>query len=806
MRRTLVCSLVVVCGVIAGTPLWSAPVTGVRKQADGVLVTLQPGVLQLQVMSGAVIHVTYAVGNALPELKSYTVVARPAADTKWEMRETPEAVIVETQSLRVRIDRKTGAVGFFDLMDNPILLESAAGREISSSTQPGVQGTLVRQSFVLAPDEGIYGLGQHQQGIWNYRGHTVRLLQENREVGIPVILSSRGYSLLWDNPAVTDIDVGVPGIPLTTQPAPARGVAPVGAGENVLRWSSEVGEAIDYYFIYGPSGEASLRNYRDLTGAAPLMPEWLLGFWQSKERYRTEEEVLAVAKQYRDLKVPIDGMIQDWRYWPDNTWGSHAFDKARYPDPAAMTKQLHDMHYHILISVWPKFDLGTPNIQELEKAGAMFDPVIPYVFPPGQGKWYDPFADKGREIYWKQLSGELFSKGFDGWWLDASEPELSGKWGEFRTFRTAAGPGAKVFNSYPLMHSTGIYQGQRSQTDQQRVVILTRSAYAGQQRNSAITWSGDIGSSWQDLRNQIPAGLNFSVSGIPYWNTDIGGFSGVRNPSDSHYAEIFARWFEFGSCCPMFRVHGSAPAGGTGPGKEYWRFDETTQAIWRTYVDLRYRLMPYTYSVAWQVTSAGSTIMRPLVMDFADDKEVLNIGDQYLFGPAIMVNPVATQGATSRGVYLPGKGIWYDFWTGKTETAGRHIDAVAPVQTMPLYIRAGSIVPMGPLVQYVAEKPADPIELRIYRGANGTLTLYEDEGDTYRYEKGAYATIPITWNDTTQTLTVGVRKGGFPGMLKKRTFNVVFVKVNHGNGVGVTKRADHSLRYFGQAISVKAAK
>jgi alpha-D-xyloside xylohydrolase len=464
------------------------------------------------------------------------------------------------------------------------------------------------------------------------------------------------------------------------------------------------------------------------------------------------------------------------------------------------------MHYHILISVWPKFDLGTPNIQELEKAGAMFDPVIPYVFPPGLGKWYDPFADKGREIYWKQVSGELFSKGFDGWWLDASEPELSGKWGELRTFRTAAGPGAKVFNSYPLMHSTGIYQGQRSQTDQQRVVILTRSAYAGQQRNSAITWSGDIGSSWQDLRNQIPAGLNFSVSGIPYWNTDIGGFSGVRNPSDSHYAEIFARWFEFGSFCPMFRVHGSAPAGGTGPGKEYWRFDETTQAIWRTYVDLRYRLMPYTYSVAWQVTSAGSTIMRPLVMDFADDKEVLNIGDQYLFGPAIMVNPVATQGATSRGVYLPGKGIWYDFWTGKTETAGRHIDAVAPVQTMPLYIRAGSIVPMGPLVQYVAEKPADPIELRIYRGANGTLTLYEDEGDTYRYEKGAYATIPITWNDTTQTLTVGVRKGGFPGMLKERTFNVVFVKVNHGNGVGVTKRADHRLRYFGQAISVKAAK
>jgi alpha-D-xyloside xylohydrolase len=763
MWRTLVCSLFA-CIAIAGTRLGAALVTDVRKQADGVLVTLQPGVLRLQVMSDAVIHVTYAAGNALPELKSYTVVAKPAVDTKWRMRETPEAVIVETQMIRARIDRKTGVVGVFDLTDNPILIESADGREISPSTQPGVQGTLIRQSFVLPPGEGIYGLGQHQQGIWNYRGHSVCLLQENREVGIPVILSSKGYSLLWDNPAVT------------------------------------------YYFIYGTTGEASLSNYRALSGDAPLMPEWLLGFWQCKERYRTQEEMLTVGKQYRDLKLPIDGIIQDWRYWPDNAWGSHAFDKARYPDPAAMTKQLHDMHYHILISVWPKFDLGTPNIQELEQGGAMFDPVIPYVFPPGQGKWYDPFAAKGRQVYWKQLSTELFSLGMDGWWLDAPEPELSGKWGELRTFRTAAGPGAEVFNAYPLIHSTSIYQGQRAETDRQRVVILTRSAYAGQQRNSAITWSGDIDSSWQVLRNQIPAGLNFSVSGIPYWNTDIGGFFGVSNPSDPRYAEIFARWFEFGSFSPMFRVHGSAPAGGTGPGKEYWRFDDATQKIWRTYVDLRYRLMPYTYSVAWQVTSAGSTIMRPLVMDFADDKEVVNIGNQYLFGPAIMVNPVATQGATSRIVYLPGKGIWYDFWTGKNETPGRHVEAAAPVETMLLYIRAGSVIPMGPLVQYVAEKPADPIELRIYRGDNGTFTLYEDEGDTYHYEKGVYATIPITWNDATKTLTLGKRKGEFPGMLKERTFNVVFVNENHGTGVGVTEHADQSVSYSGQAISVTATK
>lgn len=356
------------------------------------------------------------------------------------------------------------------------------------------------------------------------------------------------------------------------------------------------------------------------------------------------------------------------------------------------------------------------------------------------------------------------------------------------------------------MHSTGIYQGQRAETGEHRVVILTRSAYAGQQRNAAITWSGDIGSSWKELRNQVPAGLNFSISGIPYWNTDIGGFYGVNNPSDPRYSEIFARWFEFGSFCPMFRVHGSAPNSGTGPGKEYWRFDSATQSIWRTYVDLRYRLMPYLYSVTWQVTSAGGSILRPLVLDFADDKQALNIGDQYLYGSAIMVNPVTTQGATTRAVYLPGKQNWYDFWTGATESPGKSIDAAAPLDRMPLYVRAGSILPLGPLIQYTGEKPADPIELRIYRGANGSFTLYEDEGDTYHYEKGVYATIPIAWNEATHTLNLGQRKGSFPGMLQQRTFNVVFVAANHGNGVEVTGSPDRTIRYSGRALSIRVAK
>jgi alpha-D-xyloside xylohydrolase len=806
MKLRALLGLSILCGVIAATPVRATPVTAIHKQIDGAVLTMPPGVLRLQVMSDNVIRVTYAAGTQLPQLTSYAVVATHDAATKWYLRETPDAILVETQSIRARVDRKTGAVEFLDKIDRPILAESAGGREISPAIQPGVEGTLVRQSFVLPPEEGIYGLGQHQQGIWNYRGHTVRLLQENREVGIPVILSSRGYSLLWDNPAVTDVDVGVPATIASPQSSPARDAEAVPAGPGVIRWTSEVGDAIDYYFIFGPTPEDSIRHYRALTGEAPMMPEWLFGFWQSKERYRTQDEILSVAHQYRELKVPIDGIIQDWRYWPDNTWGSHQFDPSRYPDPSAMTSQLHDLHYHILISVWPKFDLGTSNFQQLEQAGAMFDPVIPYVYPPGRGKWYDPFSFEGRKIYWNQISTELFSKGFDGWWLDAPEPELSGKWGEFRTFRTSAGPGARVFNAYPLLHSTGIYQGQRAQTDQRRVVILTRSAFAGQQRNSAITWSGDIRSTWQVLRNQIPAGLNFSVSGIPYWNTDIGGFFSDVNPSDPKYAEIFVRWFEFGSFCPMFRVHGSAPDGGTGPGKEYWRFDDATQSIWRTYVNLRYRLIPYTYSVAWQVTNAGGTMMRPLVMDFSEDQKAIDIGDQYMFGPAIMVNPVTTEGATTRPVYLPWQGTWYNFWTGDTEAAGQSIDAAAPVQTMPLFIPAGSIVPMGPLLQYVGERPADPIELRIYRGASGSFTLYEDDGDTYRYEKGVYATIPITWNEASHTLTIGDRKGTFPGMLQRRTFNVVLVAANHGIGVDATTNPDRTVTYSGRSISIRAAR
>ncbi|HEY5054995.1 MAG TPA: TIM-barrel domain-containing protein [Acidobacteriaceae bacterium] len=774
----------------------SAAPASYRPTQDGAQLNVDGGTLRIQFWSPEIVHVTYAPGADLPELKSLAVVAKPET-VHLVRQQTAKSFTLASPKIKVSVDRQTGAVTFLDPANHVLLRETSHGRAIAPATVAGASVTSAEQMFDLAADEGIYGLGQHQQGAWNYEttgSFNQKLAQSNTNVGVPVMTSSKGYMLLWDNPAVTTISTDA--------------ASDSGSNERVLHWSSEYGKAIDYYFCYGDGTIATaMAAYRHLTGAAPMMPRWEFGFWQSKERYASQEELLGVAQKLRDLKVPVDGIIQDWQYWPagNNTWGSHLFDPQRYPDPAAMFKQLHDEHFHTLISVWAKFDLGSKNSDELNAAGGMFPEVTRYVSPPGQGQWYDPFSTAGREIYWKQLREQLFSKGVDGWWLDAPEPEINNM--GFRGYTTPLGPGYTVYNAYPLMHSTGIYDGQRATTDQKRVVILTRSAYAGQQRNSAITWSGDIQATWQVLRNQIPAGLNFSLSGIPYWNTDTGGFFGNRtagngDPSNPQYEELFSRWFQFSSFCPMFRVHGSY---GLRPGKEFWRFDDKTQGILRTYLNLRYRLLPYTYSVAWQVTSSGNTFMQPLVMDFPKDAKTLNIGNQYLFGPEIMVTPVTDAGATEQAVYLPAAGApWFNFWTGETAAAGESVKTAAPVETLPLFIRPGSILPMGPLVQYSSEKLDAPIELRVYRGADGHFTLYEDDGDTYGYEKGKYASVPISWHEATQTLEIGARSGSFSGLVKDRTFNIVWVSKGHGAGVDVTSQYDSVAHYTGKALRIRS--
>jgi alpha-D-xyloside xylohydrolase len=821
MRTTLLPTLLAAAAILPLTA-HADPITKINKQPTALLLTTATSTLRIEVFSPTTLHITAANTQTLPPTKSFSVIASPDPNTQWTLEESPDTLTLKTAALHARINRSTAAITFLDTHDNPLLAESDNGRSFAPpapttapatapTTLPAIPLGHLAQSFRLAPNEALFGLGQHQQGLMNYRGHGLRLLQENTDIAIPVALSSKAYVLFWDNPAVTDVAAGA------SAPAPAmvKGTPPIEpAGPDTLRFSSETTSdktPINYYFCYDGSPDASMRAYRYLTGDAPLLPEYALGFWHCKERFRSQDELLAAAREFRDRHIPIDGIIQDWRYWVDDTWGSHVFDKSRYPDPAAMFKTLHDEHLHSLISVWPKFDLNTETHDQLQAAGALYPPVIPYVFPPGKGQWYDPFNPAGRDLYWKQVASHLFSLGVDGWWLDAPEPELSGKWGEFRNFTTAAGPGADVFNAYPLMHSTGIYQGQRAQTDAQRVVILTRSAYAGQQRNAAISWSGDIRSSWDVFKKQVPAGLNFAASGIPYWNTDIGGFfndgsTGNMNPQDPRYQELFTRWFQFGAFCPMFRVHGSAPNGGAGPGKELWRFGDQALPRLLTVLNLRYRLLPYLYSTSWQVTSNGYTLMRPLVMDFPTDPAALNIPDQYLFGPSILVCPVTTQGATSRSVYLPktsptANETWVDFWTNESHPAGTTLTAPAPLDKLPLYIRAGTILPLGPLVQYAAEKPDAPIELRIYPGADAHFTLYEDDTTTYNYEKGQHTTIPLTWNDTTHTLTIGQREGTFPTMPKSHTFHITLATPHHAAGPDPAT-PDKTVTYTGQQITL----
>jgi alpha-D-xyloside xylohydrolase len=554
-----------------------------------------------------------------------------------------------------------------------------------------------------------------------------------------------------------------------------------------LTWSSEFGDCIDYYVIRGPKADEVIAAWRDISGPVPMMGKWVWGFWQSKCLYRTQAEILGVAAAYRSMQIPMDGIVQDLFYWQPAPWGSNKFNPERYPSPRAMISQLHDEHLHFMLSVWAAFAPGSANYRELAAAGVLYPSKC-------KVRYYDAFSPLGRRLYWDHLKTQLFSLGVDAWWLDASEPQLCNHWGEFANIKTFLGWGAFVYNAYPLMHTTAVYQGQRACTSRKRVMILTRSAWAGQQRNSTVIWSGDIPATWQVLREQIPAGINFALTGIPYWNTDIGGFfSG--NPRDPAYRELFLRWFAFGAFCPLFRVHGALHA------KEMWRFGRADMAILKKFDQLRYRLLTYIYSVAWMVSSRGYTMLRGLVMDFAADVSVLNIGDQYMFGPAILVAPVLHAGAMGRSVYLPADTRWHDFWTGRQYVGGQTIDVPAAVESMPLLIRAGSILPLAPVRQYAAGS-ADPLEVRVYSGADGSFTLYEDENDNYNYERGVYATFTFTWNDEKRILAIGRRKGTFPGMLRRRELHLVLVRPGRGVG-GEPSATDHVVCYTGEPIEVR---
>jgi len=750
------------------------PVASVQQQADGILFAMQTGTLKVQVCSDSIIRVRYSATSSVPTLPEYVVTKTNWPATTWNMQSSDDSVTLTTARLKVNVARQDGGITYSDA--DGTLLVNEATRKLTPVKVNG-EDTYRAESFIniYGSREGLYGLGQHQSGVWNYRGESVDLSQDNANIAVPMLVSSKGYGVFWNNASRSRVN---------------------NRFANYLYISSEVADVIDYYFIYGPDLDKVVAGYRELTGQSPIFGKWAYGFWQCKNRYKSQEEILGVARKYRELHLPVDNIVQDWFWW--NHKGEHIFNQ-NYPDPKGMVDELHEKNFHLMISVWPFFEPGSAVYDEMDKHGWFVD-KFKFAKPPYHTSGmavYDATNPDARKYYWDLMNRALFGIGLDAWWLDTTEPETEGQEENILLgHKLAIGSGDRYLNLYPLMTTGAVYNGQRSASDQKRVFILSRSAFAGAQKNAVTAWSGDINSDFFSLRRQIPAGLNFSLSGLPYWTTDIGGFvSG--NPDDPEYRELFIRWFQYGTFCPIFRVHGTR----TTDHNELWSYGPDAQKILATFDRLRYRLLPYIYSLAWKTTSESYTPMRPLVMDFRGDVRAENIGDQFMYGPAFLVNPVTEPAASTRRLYLP-KARWYDFWTGTSSDGGHGVDGAAPLDRMPLYVRAGSIVPMGPDLEWSTQKTADPIELRIYRGAHGDFTLYEDENDTYNYEKGAYATIPFHWDDAKQALIIGERKGKFPGMRSSRTFRIVFVSENHGVGVGATDEPNKTVQYLGEQITV----
>ena len=757
---------------------WFAPnpVVSFEKRADGLEVQQKDGVLRFEVKSTEVLHVTYApAGAASPERASdWVVVKRDWPGAAFEVSSDLKTVTLSTARMKAVIERETGAVHYAGADGSPLTTD--AYRSLRPVDVNGENTFHAEVSFgVYGSHEGLYGLGQHQAGVWNYRGETVDLSQENTNIAIPLLVSTNGYGIFWNNPSRSRVN--------------NRFV-------HALYMSAEVADRVDYYFLYGPEPDQIIGHYRELTGEAPLFGRWAYGFWQCKNKYQSQQDLETVAAKYRALHIPVDNIVQDWFWWVkmgEMKWNPN------YPDPQGMIDKLHEEHFHLMVSIWPFFRSDTAVYDEFDRKGWLVAKTQSEGYHPQGLAVYDATNPEARKQYWANANTALFQKGVDAWWLDTDEPETEGREDNILTTNMLhAGSGARYANAYPVFHVGGVSDGQRSASDQKRVFILSRSAYAGVQRYGVTAWSGDVLSDWVSFQRQIPAGLNYSISGMPYWTTDIGGFISGGNLNDPKFRELFVRWFQFGVFSPVFRVHGTRNP----DENELWSYGPEAEKILVDYDSLRYRLMPYIYSEAWQVTSAHGTLMRPLVMDWRNDVEAQNTGDEYLFGPAILVSPVTTQGATSRTVYLPQAG-WYDFWTGEKVEGGRHIQADAPLSKLPLYVRAGSIVPLGPAMEWTTEKPADPIELRIYPGADGDFTLYEDENDNYNYEKGAHATIALHWDDGAKTLTVGSREGSFPGMLAERRFRVVVVAKGHGVGIGESGTAEATVVYKGGKLVVR---
>jgi alpha-D-xyloside xylohydrolase len=924
------------------------PVSAQVRQSDGVLFEIPKGKetdarwMKIQVCSEDIFRVVASKEQPFSQRPSLMVEKTSWEQVPWSMVDKGGHVEISTSRLTARVNKETGAVAFLDAHGKELLQERpAGGKVITAADVLGEKTSHVQHLFESTKDEAFYGLGAHQNGVMNYKGHDVDCWQYNIVDVIPFLVSSKNYGILWDNNSQTKFGdtreyESLNGLKLYGADGSEGGLTaeyfkdaefknlytsrqepriehefidvndefPEGFRDNVaaVRWSgeiecrkpglhelrlyccyytkmwldgklivdswrqnwlpwtyipqvdmqpgkrhtiriewihgggfiglkylepakddrkdaislySEVADQIDYYFIRGNDLDQVIHGYRELTGKATMMPKWAMGLWQCRERYKTQDELLGVVKEFRKRKIPLDNIVQDWFYWKEDQWGSHEFDADRFPDPGGMVKQLHnDLNTHIMITVWPKFYVGTKNYDEMKANGFLYMRNVEkgqrdWVGPGYLSTFYDPYSDAARDLYWKRIDEKLFAKGFDAWWLDSTEPDMQSNLSRTETILrqgpTALGSASRYLNTYSLMTSKGVYENQRKSNPDQRVFILTRSAFAGQQRYAAATWSGDVAARWFDLKNQIAAGLNFSLSGSPYWTTDIGGFAvepRFEHPNaadQDEWREQMTRWFQFGTFCPLFRVHGQFPY------REMYEVAPESHPAYQSmlsYDRLRYRMMPYIYSLTGMVTQRDYTIMRALVMDFGTDQNVLNIGDQFMFGPAMLINPVVEYKARSRNVYLPSGTGWYDLHSGRYFKGGQTIKADAPYSDIPVFLKEGAIIPCGPEIEYAMEKPADPIRLFVCTGKPGSFTLYEDENVNYNYEKGAFSTIPLSYDEKSGVLTIGKREGEFPGMLVTRTFEIVWVGKRGHAGLDFQTKPDATVTYDGTLKTV----
>ena len=725
-----------------------------------------------------------------------------------------------SSELTVKLNPETKSLTFMTSKGKVLLREQGW-----SLIRKNIDEFEVSQTFQLDKDEAIYGLGTIQNGKMNRRGEKKRMEQSNLEDFQNVLQSIKGWGLYWENYSPTLFEDNAQGMTFT----------------------SEAGQGVDYYFMYGGSADGVIAQMRQLSGDVPMFPLWTYGYWQSKERYKTARETEGIVDQYRALNVPLDGIIQDWQYWGSNyLWNAMDFLSEDFSNGKQMIDNVHKKHAHFMISIWASFGPQTQQFRELNEKGLLL-PIetwpqsgISHVWPPDMKypsgvKVYDAFSPVARDIYWKYLK-TLYDYGTDAWWMDSTDPDFFNPKESDYAHPVTGGTWRSLRNAFPLETVRGIYQAQRKEAPSgtaggasKRVFIMTRSSFAGQQHYGSNMWSGDVNSSWDMLRKQVPAGLSFSLTGNPNFNTDIGGFfCGSYNtrgsgsaPKNPQFQELYVRWMQYGLFCPVFRSHGAdAP-------REIWQFGKKGEPVYdaiEKQIRLRYRLIPYLYSMAWQVTSNNDSYMRPLFADFAADKKVWNMTDEFLFGHSILACPIVKPQYTEEKIirtnamtgwdrqtasdgsavgatdftqtktatkYLPKGTAWYDFWTGQRYSGGQSVTLQTSFDRVPMFVRAGSILPLGPEMQYVGEKPWDNLEMRVYPGANAQFTLYEDEGDGYNYEKGAYTTILFSWNDRSRTLTIGDRKGQYPGMLQSRQFTVVLP-----NGTSKT------VSYQGQQLTV----